>query len=73
LLSTTTTTATAAAATTTTTTTTAYHVLILCPQVFLRDYQSAFLEDIRNKAISGKIVRLQAWWRMMMVRLWYAA
>jgi hypothetical protein len=40
-------------------------------KVFLRDYQAQALEERRNKALLRHIVRLQAFWRMMRVRLWY--
>ena len=40
-------------------------------KVSLRDYQYAALEDARNERIKKQIVRIQAWWRMIQLRVYY--
>jgi len=40
-------------------------------KVFLRDHQYRELEDMRNKAVEKKIIIIQSWWRMIMVRMFF--
>jgi myosin heavy subunit len=37
-------------------------------QVFMREYASAALEDLRNAALERQVILIQSWWRMILVR-----